>query len=133
MFYKHGEDRACLSCCDIITPVSPTQKSDNPVSCVLTCNDIPGGRRSTLVVLHHLQFDLVLLARAQTRLLKGGLWTAKGVKNLTILLFLPAPKKKKKYQSSTPTKTSPGIIRGVGGKKNCQNIMALWVAFGHEC
>lgn len=60
--------------------------------CTLTCDDVLGGRRSTLVVLYHLQFDLVLLAGAQARLLKGGLWTAEGVKNLTILLFLPAPK-----------------------------------------
>lgn len=60
--------------------------------CILTCDHVLGGRWSTLVVLHHLQFDLVLLARAQPRLLKRGLWTAKGVKNLAILLFLPAPK-----------------------------------------
>ena len=59
--------------------------------CTLTCDDVFGGRRTTFVVLHHLQFDLVLLARAQARLLKGGLWTAERVQNLTILLFLPAP------------------------------------------
>lgn len=33
--------------------------------CTLTCDDVLGGRRSTLVVLYHLQFDLVLLAGAQ--------------------------------------------------------------------
>lgn len=60
--------------------------------CTLTCDNVFGGRRTTLVVLHHLQFDLVLLARAQARLLKSGLWTAERVQNLTILLFLPAPK-----------------------------------------
>lgn len=59
---------------------------------ILTCHHILGGRWSTLVVLHHLQFDLVLLARTQARLLKGGLWTAKGVKNLAIILFLPEAK-----------------------------------------
>lgn len=69
--------------------------------CTLTGEDVLGGRRPSLVVLHHLQLDLVLLARPQTRLLKGGLWTAKGVKNLSVLLFLPAPKTQ---QSSTTSK-----------------------------
>lgn len=56
----------------------------------LTCDHILGGRWTTLVVLHHLQLDLILLARSQAGLLKGGLWTTKGVENRTVLLFLPA-------------------------------------------
>lgn len=62
----------------------------------LTCDDALRGRRPTLFVLHHLQFDLVLLAWTQTRLLEGGLRPAEGVENLTILLFLPTAKKGKK-------------------------------------
>lgn len=79
----------------------------------LTCDDILGGRRPTFVVLHHLQFDLVLLAWTQARLLKGGLRSAQGVENLTVFLFLPAPTKnpptKTPHQSAPTTKTSPGI------------------------
>lgn len=88
--------------------------------CTLTCDDVLGGRRSALVVLHHLQLDLVLLAGAQARLLKGGLRSAEGVKNLTVLLFLPVPKK---HQSSTTTKTKSWHNAWSGRKKkNCQII-----------
>lgn len=73
----------------------------------LTCDDILGGWRSTFVVLHHLQFDLVLLAWTQARLLKGGLRSAQGVQNLTVFLFLPAPTKKKKKTTKTPTNQHP--------------------------
>lgn len=84
----------------------------------LTCDDILGGWRSTFVVLHHLQFDLVLLAWTQARLLKGGLRSAQGVQNLTVFLFLPAPTKKNNnnknpHQSAPTTKTCPGIMRKV--------------------
>lgn len=72
----------------------------------LTCDDILGGWRSTFVVLHHLQFDLVLLAWTQARLLKGGLRSAQGVQNLTVFLFLPAPTKKKN-PTKTPTNQHP--------------------------
>lgn len=55
----------------------------------LTRDDVLRSRRSALVVFHHLQFDLVLLTRTQTGLLKAGLWAAEGVQDLTVLLFLP--------------------------------------------
>lgn len=64
---------------------------------LLTCDEVLSRWGSTGVVLHHLQFDFILLARSQARLLKGGLRRAQRIQDLAILLFLSSKAKQRSH------------------------------------